>query len=70
MMATIPVTHDERPGEDGGACAECGGPIPRPQRGPRGLYCSPACKQRAYRRRVREEREAYRARLATRPPTR
>lgn len=51
-------------------CEECGGPIARPRRGPLALYCSPACKQRAYRRRVREEREAYRARLAQRPPTR
>ena len=50
-------------------CEECGKPVTRPRRGPSGLYCSPACKQRAYRRRVKAEREAFRARLAT-PPAR
>ena len=51
------------------ACVECGGPVEPPERGPIALYCSPACRQRAYRRRVKVEREAFRARMA-RPPTR
>jgi hypothetical protein len=39
------------------ACAECGAPFARVGAGP--LYCSGACKQRAYRRR-RAERPARR----------
>lgn len=48
-------------------CEECGKQVKRPARGPRGLYCSPACKQRAYRARLKAEREAFRARLASGP---
>jgi uncharacterized Zn finger protein (UPF0148 family) len=45
-------------------CKLCEKPIPKPRRGPVGDYCSPACKQKAYRRR---ELERKRRLLSQRP---
>ena len=63
-----PVTHGGAM-EEGKpeACLTCGKAVERGERGPRGLYCSPACRQRAYRARQKAEREAFRARLASGP---
>lgn len=43
-------------------CRVCGGPVPKPRRGPTRDYCRPACRQRAYRLRVQQSRRAERQR--------
>jgi len=51
----------------GEACLTCGKSVERGERGPRGVYCSGACRQRAYRQRLKAERAAFRERMARRP---
>ena len=46
-----PYFGPKRYGFPEGTCRECGQPVTRPGRGPVPDYCSPACKQKAYRRR-------------------
>ena len=44
-----------RDSEDGESCAECGRPLRRSATGRPARYCSPACRQRARRRRLNDD---------------
>ena len=46
-----PVTGPIKPVTPTFLLCQCGESLPKPKRGPRPEYCSPACKQRAYRQR-------------------